>query len=70
MKMNKKLVVLTSLLTLLPVLIGCFLWSRLPETVATHFSLSGKADGFSNRLFTMFGLPFFLSTICQVYQRF
>ncbi|MGT2906818.1 SdpI family protein [Streptococcus dentiloxodontae] len=57
MKTNKKLLALTSLVILLPVLIGCLLWSYLPEKVATHFSLSGQADGFSSRMLAVFGLP-------------
>lgn len=60
MKIDKKLLVLTSLIILLPVLLGCFFWSQLPKTIATHFDLSGQANGFSSRLFAVFGLPFFL----------
>lgn len=60
MKIDKKLLVLTSLIILLPVLLGCFFWPQLPKTIATHFDLSGQANGFSSRLFAVFGLPFFL----------
>lgn len=48
---------------LLPVLVGCFFWNRLPETMATHFKLSGQANGFSSRWVTVFGLPSFLLVI-------
>ena len=54
MKIDKKLLVLTSLIILLPVLLGCFFWSQLPKTIATHFDLSGQANGFSSRLFVVF----------------
>ena len=63
MKMNKKILGLTSVMILLPVLVGCFFWNRLPETMATHFKLSGQANGFSSRWVTVFGLPSFLLVI-------
>ena len=63
MKMNKKILGLTSVMILLPVLVGCFFWNRLPETMATHFELSGQASGFSSRWVTVFGLPSFLLVI-------
>ncbi len=61
--MNKKILGLTSVMILLPVLVGCFFWNRLPETMATHFELSGQASGFSSRWVTVFGLPSFLLVI-------
>jgi len=61
--MNKKILGLTSVMILLPVLVGCFFWDWLPETMATHFELSGQASGFSSRWVTVFGLPSFLLVI-------
>ena len=45
---NKKLLVLTSLLTLLPIPVGLLLWDRFPETIAIHFGITGQADGFAS----------------------
>ena len=45
---NKKLLVLTSLLTLLPIPIGLLLWNQFPETMAIHFGITGRADGFAS----------------------
>ena len=59
-KRNKKMLLLTSLITLLPMLAGLALWSRLPETVPTHFNFSGEPDGWSSKAFAVFGLPLFL----------
>ena len=36
---------------------GALVYSRLPETVATHFDLHGNPDGWSSRAFAVFGLP-------------
>ena len=60
MKMNKKILGLTTVMILLPVLVGCFFWDRLPETMATHFDFSNQVNGFSSREFTVFGIPSFL----------
>lgn len=45
---NKKLLVITSLLILLPIPVGLLLWDKFPETMAVHFGLTGQADGFSS----------------------
>lgn len=57
MKLNKKLLILTTLLCLLPILAGLAVYSRLPEQVPTHFDLSGTPNGWSSRPFAVFGLP-------------
>lgn len=63
MKMNKKILGLTTVMILLPVLVGCFFWDRLPETMATHFDFSNQVNGFSSRWVTVFGIPSFLLLI-------
>ena len=55
---NKKTIIITSVVTLLPILTGVILWDRLPETMATHFGTNNGADGFSSKAFAVFGLPF------------
>lgn len=54
---NKKLLIITSLLTLLPIPVGLLLWDRFPETMAVHWGVTGQADGFASVPFTVFGLP-------------
>ena len=54
---SKKTLIITSLICLLPMLVGALLYSRLPEQVATHFDLQGNPDGWSSRAFAVFGLP-------------
>jgi len=54
---NKKYWLLTSLVTLLPVLIGLLLWDRLPERMPTHFGIDGAADGWGSKAFAVFGIP-------------
>jgi len=45
---NKKLLVITSLLTLLPIPIGLLLWDQFPETMAIHWGFSGQPDGYAS----------------------
>ena len=54
---NKKYWLVTSLVTLLPILLGLLLWNRLPEKLPTHFGIDGAADGWSGKGFAVFGLP-------------
>lgn len=62
-KKNLKTLIITSIVTLLPILAGLVLWDKLPDQIATHFDANGVADGFSGKGFAVFGLPLFLLVI-------
>ena len=57
---KKKNLIMSSIITLLPMLAGIIFWDKLPQTMATHFSASGSADGFTSKAFVVFGLPIIL----------
>ena len=57
MKINKKLLIVTSVLLLLPILAGLILWNQLPEQIATHFGVDNAANGWSSKAFAVFGIP-------------
>lgn len=57
LKENKRTLILASLVTLLPVLIGLYFWDRLPDVMATHFGMNNQADGFSSKPVAVFGIP-------------
>lgn len=59
-KKNLKTLIITSIITLLPILAGLILWDKLPEQIATHFNAEGAADGLSSKAFAVFGLPVLL----------
>ena len=63
LKRNKKIILLTAIITLLPMLMGIVLWNRLPEQVATHFDINGVANDWSSKGFAVFGLPLFLVAV-------
>lgn len=57
LKQYKWKLLITSLVTILPIFAGILLWSRLPEQIATHFGVNGQADGWSSKAFAVFALP-------------
>ena len=63
-KKYKRTMMLTSIVMLIPILIGVLLWERLPEQVATHFDFEGNPIGWTSKEFTVFGIPLFL-LVCQ-----
>lgn len=60
LKANKKTLLLASIVTILPILIGVIFWNRLPEVMATHFGTDNEANGFSSKAFAVFGIPLIL----------
>ena len=68
-KKNLKKIIITSIIILLPILVGAIIWDKLPEQVATHFGINGEADGYSSRLFAVIGMPLImlaLHIVCLV----
>ena len=57
---KKKTMILTSILILLPMIIGIIFWDQLPEQVAIHFGHNGEANDWSSKWFAVFGLPIVL----------
>ena len=45
MMKHKKILLLTSVMLLLPIVVGVFLWGQLPEKMPTHWGFNGQIDG-------------------------
>ncbi|MBQ6928610.1 MAG: SdpI family protein [Oscillospiraceae bacterium] len=60
---NKRTLILTTLLCLLPMLVGLAVYGRLPERMATHWGLHGEVNGWSSRAFAVFGLPLIVAAL-------
>ena len=63
LKANRKTLIITSIVTMLPILIGIICWNRLPDVMATHFGMNNEANGFSSKAFAVFGLPVVLLAV-------
>ncbi len=63
LKENKKLLIITTAVLLLPVLAGLILWNRLPDQLPTHWNFAGQIDDYSSKTFTVFGLFGFMLAV-------
>ena len=63
LKANRKTLIITSVVTILPMLIGILCWNRLPDVMATHFGINNEANGFSSKAIAVFGIPVFLLAV-------
>ena len=59
-KKHLKVLIITSIAILLPMLAGIILWNRLPDQIPSHWNAAGEIDGWSSKPFTVFGLPLIL----------
>ena len=52
-----KILVITSVVCLLPIIMGIAVWDKLPDTMAIHFNVNNVADNFAPKPFVLLGLP-------------
>lgn len=57
LKQNKLNILITSLITLVPMFVGCILWNKLPDSIAIHFGLDNEANGWSSKPVAVFVIP-------------
>lgn len=62
-KNNITAVLITSLVILLPMIIGFIMWGKLPDEIATHFDTNGVANRYDSKLFTIVGIPLILLAV-------
>ena len=63
MKEYRGKIILTSVVTVLPIVIGLLLWNRLPDMIAAHFTFDNVANGWSSKPFTVLGIPIILTVL-------
>ena len=54
---NLKLMLITSLVTLLPLLVGLCLWNQLPDQLPFHWNAAGEVDGWAGKPMAVIGAP-------------
>lgn len=62
-KKHLKTVIITSILTLSPMIAGLILWNKLPLEIPVHFNISNEADGYASKAFAVLGLPLLMLAI-------
>lgn len=63
MKQNKGKLIITSIVILIPMVIGLLLWAQLPERIPSHWGIDGEIDGWSSKTFAVFGFPALLLVV-------
>ena len=53
MKKYKTTIIITTLITLLPIVIGLFLWNKLPDTLATHWKRRNRKRMVQQNIFCL-----------------
>lgn len=61
MRAYRRKLIITSIITLLPILVGLILWNKLPDTIATHWGADNQANGWSSKEMVVFGIPVLLT---------
>ena len=63
MKINKKLLAITTVLILLPMVIGLIFWEQLPAEIATHWGNDNQPNGWSSKPMAVFGIPSIIAAL-------
>ena len=63
MKKYWKLLVITSIIIILPIVAGLLFWDQLPDRVPIHWNVAGEVDGWSGKPFAVFGLPLIMLAV-------
>lgn len=53
----KRTTILTTIVCLLPILIGLIVYNRIPDMIATHWDAAGNPNGWSSKFIGVIGLP-------------
>lgn len=59
-KKNLPKLIITSLITLIPILIGLVLWDKLPDQVPVHWDINGEVDDYATKTQAVFLMPLVL----------
>jgi len=68
-KIQWKMLFVTSVVCLFPVLLGIALWDQLPDSIPIHFNFQGEPDNFASKPFAIFGfaaLMIAMQVFCSV----
>lgn len=62
-KKNLKILILTSIVILLPIIAGVILWDKMPEQMPIHWNISGEVDKWCGKAFGVFAMPLIMLAI-------
>ena len=62
-KIRWKTLIITCIITVLPMLIGIIFYNQLPEQIPVHFNIYNQPDNYASREFALFGIPAILLAV-------
>ncbi len=62
-KKHLKKLIISSVITLSPIIFGLIFWNNFPDVMSTHWGIDGTADGSAGRIFAVFGLPLIMAVL-------
>ena len=72
-KIDWKILIITGLICLIPMIFGVILYDQLPEQMAVHFGFDNEPNSFAPKEFALFGIPilmFALQVFCCIFSDF
>lgn len=66
MKNNKKTLIISVIICLLPIILGIVLYNKLPEQMPIHFNISNEPDNYASKNFALFGIPIIMAIVQAV----
>lgn len=61
-----KILIISSIICLFPIVLGIILWNELPSQIAIHFDINNNPDNFSSKGLVVFGLPVLVAVLQAV----
>lgn len=62
-KSNKKTLIITVIICLLPIILGMVLYNKLPEQMPIHFTINNEPDNYASKNFALFGIPLIMAIV-------
>lgn len=62
-KKNRKTLILSVIICLLPMLLGSILYNKLPEQMPIHFTINDVPDNYAHKNFALFGIPLIMAIV-------
>ncbi len=62
-KKNKKILILSVIICLLPMILGIAFYDRLPEQMPIHFTINDVPNNYAPKNFALFGMPIIMAII-------
>lgn len=62
-KKNKRTLILSIIICLLPIILGIAFYNKLPEQMPIHFTINDVPDNYAPKNFALFGIPIIMAVI-------